>query len=272
MIALLIALTAGVAEVERPDFWAGNEELRGYLLQATENNPGLLARYEEWRAKLQRIPQVTSLDDPTLSYGQFVQSETQRARLAVSQKFPWFGTLRARGDKAAAEADAALQAFLSERNRLFAEVKRAYFEYAFLAEAVRVSEAQLEVLNYMEDVVTSKLALAMANQDELLRVSIEKTTVQDRRDGLLQRRPALMARLNETLGRDVLEEIPWPQSSEFPPTLPDAEAVMARIEQANPDLRAFDRLIESREKDIELARKKGYPDFTLGLELSLIHI
>ena len=266
MIVLLIALTAGVAEVERPDFWAGNEELRGYLLEAAENNPGLLARYEQWRAKLERIPQVTSLDDPMLSYGQFVQSETQRAQLMVSQKFPWFGTLRARGDKAAAEADAALQAFLSERNRLFAEVKRAYFDYAFLAEGIRVSEAQLEVLKYMEDIVTSKLALAMAHQDELLRVSIEQSRVEDRRDGLLQRRPALMARLNESLGRNVLEERPWPQSSVFPPALPEPEAVMARIEQANPDLRAFDHLIESRERDIELARKKGYPDFTLGLE------
>lgn len=265
IIVLMVAMTAAT-DLESPQFWAGNEELRGYLLEAAENNPALLARYEEWRARLERIPQVTSLDDPMLSYGQFLESETQRARFAVSQKFPWFGTLRARGDKAAAEADAALQGFFSERNRVFAEVKTAYFEYGFLGEAMRVSEAQLEVLKYMEDVVTSKLALAMANQDELLRVSIEKSKVQDHRDGLLQRKPALMARLNETMGRGVLDEIPWPQSTESPPGLPPVETILARVRQTNPDLRAYDHFIESRERAIELAKKQGYPDFTLGLE------
>ena len=266
MLAMLIAAVAATGGVEPAAFWASNEELRGHLLEAGNNNPALLARYEAWRATLERIPQVTSLDDPVLSYGQFLQSETSRARFAVSQKFPWFGTLQTRGDKAAAEADAALQAFFSERNRVFAEVKAAYFEYGYLAEAIRITEAQLEILKYMEDIVTSKLALALANQDELLRASIERSKVQDRRDGLLQRKPALMARLNETLGRDVLEDIPWPQSAVFPPELPGVEALMAQVKQANPDLRAFDHLLESRERDIELARKEGYPDFTLGLE------
>ncbi|MFO7973152.1 MAG: TolC family protein [Candidatus Hydrogenedentota bacterium] len=266
MITLLIVAMTAATDVEPPQFWAGNEELRGYLLEAANNNPALLARYEEWRAKLERIPQVTSLDDPMLSYGQFLESETQRARFAISQKFPWFGTLRARGNKAAAEADAALQAFFSERNRVFAEVKTAYFEYAFLGKAIRVAEAQVEVLKYMEDVVTSKLALAMAKQDELLRVSIEKSKVQDRIDGFLERKPALMAQLNETMGREVLEDIPWPQSTEFPPALPPADAVLAQVEKANPDLRAFDHFIERRQQDIELAKKAGYPDFTLGLE------
>jgi len=171
-----------------------------------------------------------------------------------------------RGDKAAAEADAALQAFFAERNRVFADVKQAYFEYAYLADAVLVTEAQLEVLEYMEDVVESKLALGLANQDELLRVSIEKAQVRDRHDGYLQNKPARMARLNESLGRDVLEEIPWPQSTSLPPALPPAETVLARVEEANPDLRTLEHLLESRQRDIELARKQGYPEFTAGLE------
>ena len=270
MIIMLLAAAFAATGVEPPDVYAGNDELRGYLLEAAENNPALLAQYETWRAALERIPQVTSLDDPMLSYGQFIQSEAARARIALSQKFPWFGTLRARGDKAAAEADAALQAFFSERNRVIAEVKQAYFEYAFLADAVLVTEAQLEVLDYMEDVVKSKLALGLANQDELLRVSIEKAQVRDRHDGYLQNKPARMARLNEALGRDVLSEIPFPQATPLPPALPPAETVLARVDEANPDLKALEHVLESRERDIELARKEGYPEFTAGLEYAAI--
>ncbi len=266
MMNLLFAVVLAATGIEAPAFYAGNDELRGLLLEAAENNPTLLARYATWRAALERIPQVTALDDPSLSYGQFIQSESSRAQFAVSQSFPWFGTLRARGNKAAAEADAALQIFFAERNRVFAEVKKAYFEYAFLADAVLVTEAQSEVLEYMEEVVESKLALGLANEDELLRVSMEKAQVLDRRDGYLQNKPARMARLNEVLGRAVLEEIPWPHSTPLPPELPPAETVVARIREANPDLKALDHLLESREHDIELARKEGYPEFTAGLE------
>lgn len=265
MITLWI-LAGADAEVEPPAYFAGNEELHAYLLEAAEAHPGLRARYEEWLAALQRIPQVTALDDPMFTYGQFLQSEMNRFRVMFSQMFPWFGTLRARGERAAAEADAALERFYAERNRVFADVKRAYFEYAFLGEGIRVTEAQAQVLIYMEDIVRSKLALGLARQDELLRVAIEQEQLQDQYRGLLQFKPALMAQLNQALGREVLEERPWPQKAEFPPPLPPAPIVLARIRVANPELRAFDDLIQSREKEVVLAKKMGYPDFTVGIE------
>ena len=230
MIIMLLAAAFAATGVEPPDVYAGNDELRGYLLEAAENNPALLAQYETRRAALERIPRSPRWTTPCCRMASS-SSPKRRGRIALSQKFPWFGTLRARGDKAAAEADAALQAFFSERNRVIAEVKKAYFEYAFLADAVLVTEAQLEVLDYMEDVVESKLALGLANQDELLRVSIEKAQVRDRHDGYLQNKPARMARLNEALGRDVLSEIPFPQATPLPPALPPAETVLARVDE-----------------------------------------
>ena len=63
------------ANVETPVFSAGNEEIRQYLLDAAENNPGLKAKYLEWQAALQRAPQVTTLEDPMFMYSQFLQSD-----------------------------------------------------------------------------------------------------------------------------------------------------------------------------------------------------
>jgi len=72
-------------------------------------------------------------------YSQFLQSDQKRFGLSLEQKFPWFGTLRTRGDKAMAEADAALSRFYAVRNQVVAEVKRAYFEYGLLGETMKSS-------------------------------------------------------------------------------------------------------------------------------------
>jgi len=268
-IALLMsAVAAGEAAlpVDAPAFFAGNDELHACLMEAAERHPGLRALHAEWLAGLERIPQATSLDDPMLSYTQVFQSEMERARVMLSQRFPWFGTLRTQGAQAAAEADAAIARFYDARNRVIAAVKQAYFEYAFLAENLRVTESQAEVIGYMEDIVRVKLALGLANDDELLRVSIEKAKLDDRYAELQQMRPALMASLNEALGRPVFEERPWPSPAEFAPSAPPAAIVLARVRVANPDLAAYTHMIESRRLQGELARKKGRPDFTLGVE------
>jgi len=266
MVTALVLSVLVTADVRPPEFYAPNQELREYMLEAARNHPGLRARHDEWLAALERIPQVTSLDDPMLTYGQFLQSETSRFKVMLSQKFPWFGTLRARGDRAAAEADAALARFYTERNRVFADVKQAYFEYGFLKERLRVTESQADVVQYVEDVVHAKLSLGLATEDDVLRVSIEKAKLEDLYASLLQMRPALAARLNETLGCEVCGERPWPQEAELPPPLPPAPVILARIRVANPELTVFDHMIESRRKQAELARKSGFPNLQLGIE------
>ena len=263
LLPLLVSILA-MTDTEPPAFFAANEELRAYVLEAGEHHPGLLARYHEWRATLKRIPQAGALDDPMLTYNHFLKSDTNDARAALTQRLPWFGTLRARSDRAAAEADAALARFYTARNALFAEVKRAYFEYAFLGGRIEVVRAQMELLDFTEDIVRSKYSLGTATEADLLRVQIEETKVQDRLDGLVQMRPALSARLVETLGRSQAEFLPWPQPAVLPPAPPSATEALERVNALNPELATLDHLLESRERSVRLARKKGRPDFTVG--------
>ena len=266
MNALLVLLSFAVTEVKPPTLYAANEELRLYMIEAGSRSPALQVRHAEWQAALERVPQATSLDDPMFTLGYFLQSEVNNYRVALAQKFPWFGTLRTRGEGAAREADEALQRFYDERNRVFGDVKKAYFEYAFLGESIRVTEDQLDVLGYMKDIVESKYSVGMAREDEVLRIAMEITQVADRRDGFLQFRPALVARLNEAMGAAIDVERPWPQPAGFPPALPSWGVLEGQLLAANPDLKRLDYLLQRREAETELARKKGNPDFTLGLE------
>ena len=116
IITLIMILVWGASVVQA-------QRLDTYLQIAADNNPGLQSKYKEFEAALQKIPQVNALPDPSFSFGYFISPvETrvgpQRAKFSLSQLFPWFGTLEAKGDAAALMAAAKYQAFLEARNKL----------------------------------------------------------------------------------------------------------------------------------------------------------
>ncbi len=49
-----------------------SQNLDDYFMVAAENNPGLQAKYKDFEAALEKIPQVSSLTDPSLSFGYFI--------------------------------------------------------------------------------------------------------------------------------------------------------------------------------------------------------
>jgi len=266
MTALLLAVVLAMEAVEPAGFYAANDELRGYLIEAGENHPGLRAAYERWRASLHVEPQASALEDPTLTYGQFLRSDFNRSRIAVEQKFPWFGTRSARGDKAEAEAHAQLQRFYNERNRVFANVKQNYFEYAFLSDQIDLVEAEIELLTQMEETALSRMGVGLATDADALLAQIERTELEDNLRGLHDQRPALSAQLAESIGRTPGEVLPWPKNAKPAPPPPPVPVAVARARTVNPELEALDKLIESHEHAVTLARKDGKPDFAVGFE------
>jgi len=269
LIAIALAIGAAVEEPALPEM-DESTGLQQYIEEALQEHPALQQRHAEWKAALERIPQVTSLDDPMFTYGQFVLSETQRAKVAFSQKFPWFGTLKARGDEAAAEAEAVFAKLLAERDAVVFGVKQSYYEYGLLAERIRIVDSQADLLTYVEDIVRGKLALGLATDDELLRVSIARTELEDRLASLEQLRPALSRQLMAAVGRTGSEEVPWPDMGDVPPAAPEQEEISDQIRSHNPALQAFEHRIEALEHREELARKSGMPNITLGLDWTAV--
>jgi outer membrane protein TolC len=263
LLAVLIA--AAPADVAPPEFFAGNDELRAYLVEAAENSPELQGLYAEWKAAMARIPQAKSLDDPQLTYTQFLKSDLTRFGVELMQMFPWFGTLKARGDQATAEADAALERLYGARNRLFEDVKTAYHDYAFLGQSIDTTHAEAKLLSDMEDNVTSRYGVGLAAEADVLRVQIEQSRLEDQYNQFLQQRASASARLAALLGREAAKELPWPKDVELPPPPPPAPVVLAQLRLKNPALTEMDRVIKGREVGIDLAKRKRYPNVTVGL-------
>ena len=70
-LILFVILTLG-------GFVAEAQNIQEFYKEAAENNPGLKAQYMEFEAALQRVPQVSTLADPTFSFGYFVASRATK--------------------------------------------------------------------------------------------------------------------------------------------------------------------------------------------------
>jgi len=241
-----------------------------YIAEAVESHPRLLQRHEEWMAAMERIPQAKGLEDPRFTYGQFVLSDTQRAKVTISQQFPWFGMLKAKGDQAASEADVLLSRFHAERDAIVYGVEKHYYQYGLLAEQIQIVTSQVELLIYVEEIVQTKLALGLASDDELLRVSIAKTELTDRKRHLEGLRPILSRQVGAAMGRVSHEVLPWPEAVSLPTAAPPASIIATLIQQANPNLKTFVYQLEALEYAEQVARKRGKPDITLGLDWTSI--
>ncbi len=133
-----------------------SQTLDDYLVEAAENNPELRARFYDYQAALERVPQVGSLPDPQVSFGYFIRPMefpmgNQRADLSLMQMFPWFGTLGAREDAASRMALARYEAFLGAKNQLYFDVKSVWYELYELEREIEIMNDNLDLLRELEE-------------------------------------------------------------------------------------------------------------------------
>jgi outer membrane protein TolC len=139
------------------------QSLNDYLKTAAENNPGLRSKFLSYQASLERLPQVRALPDPEISFGIFIEpmeryAGNQVAEIQVMQMFPWFGTLGAAEDEAAAMARAKYEEFNQAKSTLFYEVKTAWFALYLLQKDIDITEENLEILKSLERIAINRLS------------------------------------------------------------------------------------------------------------------
>ncbi len=244
--------------------------LEDYIRVGLTRNPDLRAEYERWRAALEKIPQVTSLPDPMFNYGHFieeVQTRTgpQENRFGLSQTFPWFGKLSLRGEIASRRAESLWWKVQDTRLRLVRDIKNAYFEYAYLAQAIHITDANLSLLKRLEPVAQRKVA-AGGSQEGLLRLQVEIGKVENDLETLTKLRPAVSARLSAAIDRREREPLPWPSAVE--PTVGErsVEKLLQELVAKNPTLESLRQQILSTQSRKELADLDGWPDITVGAD------
>jgi outer membrane protein TolC len=143
---------------------AGNamgQTLEEYLMVAAENNPNLKAKFFEYQAALERVPQVGALPDPQLSFGIFIKpmerfAGDQIASISLMQMFPWKGTLGAAKEEMTFMAKANYEAFNEARSTLFYEVKATWYAMHLLEKEITITSENIELLKTIEQVALAR--------------------------------------------------------------------------------------------------------------------
>jgi cobalt-zinc-cadmium efflux system outer membrane protein len=239
------------------------------IAQILARNPSLAQMAAAYQAALAKYPQVTSLDDPM--FAGTIGPETLRPddpgvefayRLELSQKYPWPGKLRLRGQNALAEARAAGNDVEDTRLQLIETAKDAFYDYYLICRGLEVNAEDLDLLREAKKSADTRYANALAPKADVLQAELELGRQQERRFLLERMRRVAQARLN-TL-RDLPPETPLPPPPRVlpdPGPLPDPTALRAAALARRPDLQALADRIAAEEAALALAYKEFYPDF-----------
>ena len=249
---------------------AAQDPLSGYIKQASENNPGLQSHYAAFEASLERAAQVSGLPNPSLSVGYFIQPvETrvgpQQAKFSLSQMFPWFGSLSAKGDAVAAAAEARYLEYVDARQKLVTSVKGRYYDMWQMREVLELERENLRVLESYEELVTTQLRSGDGQLSSVYRVQMEIEEAETRISILQEQLLQLQQSFNRLLN------LPPQSELEIADTLlTDEEIVATDSLGLHPAVAQFAQMKESAQYQELAAQKSGFPSLGLGLDYVMV--
>lgn len=242
-----------------------------YLLEAANNNPGLKSRFSEYMAALEKVPQVGALPDPQVTFGFFIQPvETrlgpQKARISVTQMFPWFGTLGARKDAATAIARSKYEIFEEAKSRLFNEVKSTWYNLCFTDKAISITRENLAILNTFRSLALVKVEAGLASTVDVLRAEMQIAEMENQLALLGDHFIVLQTSFNNLLNVDDLRSVHLPDSLADVSIILNREAILDSIRNGNHQVLQLEFTEASYEWQELAARKTGKPSLTIGIE------
>jgi len=241
-----------------------------YLALAAANNPGLKARFNDFMASLELIPQAKGLPDPKLTFGLFIQPvETrvgpQRASLALSQSFPWFGTLKSRKNVACQIAEAKLMAFQDEKLKLFTEIRVAYNGLYYLHQAVRLTEENLQVLSSFKEIARVNFEGGKTGFVNVLRVEMEEEELRAKLAFLQDSQRSALVAFENQLNAKIQTPLEFPDYLTLIPLNNQGQALADSMIAKNLQLQELKYQVLAKEDQIKVAQMMSRPSFTVGL-------
>jgi outer membrane protein TolC len=271
------ALTTPPASAGALSVPANWTSLDACIRRALDANATVRAARFNVEALRQRVPQVTALDDPVLSNTIYpIPSVAPQYSLMgympysalIAQQFPWFGTLRLRGQAAEKDVQVALFELAAAELDAVAGVKRAYLDLLFNERAEELLLANRRLSEDFLVLAQDRLRTGTATQADIIRAEVALSDL----DRELE---STRASANEARA-ELVRLMHLPPDAEFraDPALMvgAAPAELDRLQQlavaARPDLQGRLAAIARDEVAVELARKRYKPNVTLGVTYS----
>lgn len=247
--------------------------LDSLVKETLENNPDIKSSKARWEASTMRPSQEGSLPNPMIG-GRFTNVGFHELTLGndprsdiqvfINQEIPFPGKLSSK-EKIALEESESLEWIADATTRkVIADLKVSYFEWAFINEAIEITNKNKELLNKFSKTAESRYEVGMGIQQDVLKAQVELSGFIERLELLIESKNIIETKIKKILNRPLDSSLGEPEEtprSGFSKTL--AEITESTLEQA-PQIRSSAKLIDSSEESLNLARKEYLPDFVVG--------
>lgn len=273
-LLLLFAPARALADEALP-----GANVESLLTLAKANNPDYASMRFEAQAAAERVAPAGALMDPKfrIEWMDITKAGSQDPTLwpsdvgstqyTLMQDLPWFGKRDLKRNIAAQEAQASQGKAEGTWAELAARVKTTHAQRYYLHHTQKLTLELLDLSTRLAQVAQVRYAGGLAMQQDAIRAQLEQTALQTELVALQGESRQFDARLNALLARPSNAALAAPVSLRPVPaavTL-DADTLMARAQQRNPQLFAEASRIKSAELGRELSLKNRYPDFTLAI-------
>jgi outer membrane protein TolC len=269
-ILLLLLL---LAFINNPNFVHAQEidTLHVFIQRALDNNPEIKQAYHSWKAAEYKINHVKGLPDPNLNYGYLGENiETrvgpQEQKFGVSQKVPFPGKLKTRGEVQEKEAQILKQKYEATKNEIIKDVKFAYYDLYWIDRALEINEEEKAILEDIEKVAQRKYESKLSSQQNVIKLQVELSKIIKKLSLVRQNRKSVVARINRLLNRKIDMSIDPIVQIEIEDFSYDLEDIIAKSKESRQELLAASLAVEKSEFEKSLAKMEHLPDFTFGYE------
>lgn len=256
--------------------WTPQDGLPELLRRAEEEGPTVLEAYFAWLGEAQMVEIVSSLPDPRMNFGGYLQAiETRNGpmngRLGIQQAIPWPGRLEAQGQAAEAMAEASRWRIEEIRLKARSAFLKEWTEMAYLQEAILITRSQVILLEHIEDVSLRLYESSRVAQADVLRAQVERLEMEDRLETLQQKTRNRIPRMEKLLGAQMEPDSDW-SSIRVPqvPPLATEEEIAAKFSAQAPSLNRLQDAMDAARAEEDLADLEDRPDLTIGADWTWI--
>jgi cobalt-zinc-cadmium efflux system outer membrane protein len=252
-----------------------DDQLSDLIDTLRANSPQLSAGAARSESVASRAAQARSLPDPFLSYRYFAKTPETRVgpqehMVEVSQGVPWGGKLRLQAERAERMASGLDWEVQDLERRLVAELKRKYFEAAYLQEALTVNREERALLERFEAIALRRYATGQGIQQSAIKVQTDISRLIDRETALRQRLDVVVRGIAKLMGHSDQALILEPIKLVLPAATYDSGGLEQFSTVEHPRVHAVEERVEA---DRVWARRReldSKPDFRFGLGYTLV--
>ncbi len=247
-----------------------SQSLDSLIEEALGNNKSIVQKTSNYNLSLARVDEQNQVAGTKISFGYFAtqpQTRTgeQRAKLSLSQSFPWFGTVLEKERYGQLKSDVVYQDLVLAQRQVVQLVSLYYIDLQFNALFRSLIQEQEDLQVALKENLLNELSVSegKASSVNLIRVEMQIQEIEQVLTNVELDRAKLQDNMALILGREEQEPI---QTDAL--ELRIGEIVDFRSEDltVHPSVQKFSAMQEVLESEVVINKKKNRPSFSLGLD------